>query len=293
MKEDFMDHSLIEPNLTSYEQFFDHDWSKRVFELVKSSPLQHAVDTLMVAWRSTNGVHLLPWLLIQSLRKFADGEYNGSVRFRADYSGTVVKGICEKLEAQIPTLNFDQRTALRRAVTRIEEDAFQTLKTEKSKVRFEVERYWEFITHTSEFPFCILGSQRINYGSLFFAYEDFLANTIRTKEPSYSSKNISVRVAFAKHFGDSLTEYCWTHDEVEVAKLVRHALAHNGGRLTPALERYKARFLDATGTPPPLLQGEVFYIVDDKIQITPCNTKYLFRVLKDRVTRIVEELAQE
>lgn len=59
----------------------------------------------------------------------------------------------------------------------------------------------------------------------------------------------------------------------------------------PPLDKYKARFVDATGTTPPLLQGELFYVVDGKIQITPCNTKYLFGVLKDRVTRIVEESA--
>ncbi len=291
MEKEIMDHALIEPNLASYEQFFDHAWCKRIFALVNNSPLKHAVDTLMVAWRSTNGVHLLPWLLIQSLREFADGEYKGSLRFRADYSGTFVKGLCDKLEARMPTLNFNQRIALRRAVAAIEEEAFQTLRSEQSKVHFDVEQYWEFITHTSEFPFCILGSQRINYGSLFFAYEDFLANVIRTKESDYSSKHKPIKVAFAKHFGDPLTDHCWNHDEVDLAKFVRHALAHNGGRFGTSLDKYKARFVDTTGTTPPLSQGEIFYVVDGKIQITPCNTKYLFGVLKDRVTRIVEELA--
>ncbi len=286
-----MDHALIEPNLASYEQFFDHDWCKRIFGLVNNSVLKHAVDTLMVAWRSTNGVHLLPWLLVQSLREFADGEYKGSLQFRADYSGTVIKGICDKLEVRMPVLNFNQRMALRRVLTDIEREALHTLKTAQSQVRFDVERYWDFITHTSEFPFCILGSQRINYGALFFAYEDFLANTIRTKEAAYSSRDNPIKVAFAKHFGDPLTDYCWNHDEVDLARLVRHALAHNGGRFAPPLDKYKARFVDATGTTPPLLQGELFYVVDGKIQITPCNTKYLFGVLKDRVTRIVEESA--
>ena len=128
---------------------------------------------------------------------------------------------------------------------------------------------------------------------MFFAYEDFLANAIRTRDPAYSSKNNPIKVAFAKHFGDPLTDNCWNHDEVDLARLVRHALAHNGGRFATPLDKYKARFVDATGTPPPLLQGELFYVVDGKIQITPCNTKYLFGVLKDRVTRIVEESAQE
>ena len=40
-----------------------------------------------------------------------------------------------------------------------------------------------------------------------------------------------------------------------------------------------------------LLQGDRFNVVNGKIQITPGNTRYLFGVLKDRVTRIVEEVA--
>ena len=140
-------------------------------------------------------------------------------------------------------------------------------------------------------PFVSFGSQCINYGSLFFAYEDFVSNTIRTREPSYSSKTKGIAIAFTEQFGKPLTDYCWSDAEIDLARLVRHTLAHNGGRFGPTLEKYRAdRFVDATRSAP-LLRGELFYIVNGRIQITPCNTKYLFAVLKDRVTRIVEELA--
>jgi hypothetical protein len=127
-----------------------------------------------------------------------------------------------------------------------------------------------------------------------FAYEDFLANAIRPKEPTYSSKGKRnpTHVAFPRHFGVPLAELCWTHDEVTLARLVRNALAHNGGRFGAELEKYKARFVDATGTATPELQDDLFILVDGKIQITPGNTKYLFGVLKERVTKIVEETAK-
>ena len=214
---EIIDQALIEPNLASYEQFFDHVWCKYIFGLVESSPLKDAVDTLMVAWRSTNGVHMLPWLLVDSLRSFADGEYKGRLHFRAGYSDTVVKFIREKLENRMPSLDFNQRTELRRALTKLENEAFEVFKTVQSQVKFDVAEYWDFITHTPEFRFCILGTQRIDYGSLFFAYEDFLANTIRTKERDYSSRGDPIKDAFATHFGKSLCESCWTHDEVDLA----------------------------------------------------------------------------
>jgi hypothetical protein len=192
MEKDFVQHALIEPNIDSYKQFFDHGWCESMFALARASPLENAVDKLMVAWRSTNGVHMLPWLLIQSLRGFANGDYKGTLGFWTGYSGTVIKGICDKLEARMPTLSFEQRMALGRAVTAIEKEAFDTIRAIEPQVKVDVERYieqyWEFVTNASEFTFSILGSQRINYGSLFFAYEDFLANTIRIREPTYSSR---------------------------------------------------------------------------------------------------------
>src|SRR5262249_46526644 len=113
---------------------------------------------------------------------------------------------------------------------------------------------------------------------------------IRTKESTYSSKKKPIKDAFAEHFGEPLRNYCWADPEVDLAKFVRHALAHNGGRFGTDLEKYKTRFTDAKGMQTVKLQGNQFIIVDGKIQITPGNTTYRFGVLKDRVTKIVEEL---
>ena len=191
------------------------------------------------------------------------------------------------------SLEPDHPATLKRGIAKSEQEAHEAFRTGQAKADFPLQEYWDFLTHTSEFQFSILGTQRISYGSLFFAYEDFLANVIRTKEPTYSSKDKknAIHVAFPRHFGDSLADFCWNHDEVSLARLVRNALAHNGGRFGADLEKYKARFVDATGTTNPQLQDDLFILVDGKIQITPGNTKYLFGVLKERVTRIVEEIA--
>lgn len=292
MDKDIIDTPLIDPNLDSYEQFFDHKWSERMFKAVETSPLNDAICALMMAWRSTNGAHLLPWLMAESLRRFAEGEGDGSLRFRANYSSEVIKGIVGKLESRMHhSLKFDQRATLKRVVTKIEQEAHDDLKIAQSEMEFPLADYWSFLTHDSEFRFSILGTQRINYGSLFFAYEDFLANVIRTKEPTYSSKKVPIKDAFASHFGEPLRDACWTDTEVDLAMLVRHALVHNGGRFGPALDKHIARFVDATGTTTPKLQDEMFILVGGKIQITPGNTKYLYGVLKERVTKIVEEIA--
>ena len=49
--------------------------------------------------------------------------------------------------------------------------------------------------------------------------------------------------------------------------------------------------MDATAMSSVPLQGDRFNVVNGRIQIMPCNTRYLFGVLKDRVTEIVEKAA--
>ena len=287
---DIIDTPLIDPNLSSYEKFFDHEWAKDSFAVAKNTPLEDAVNALVMAWRSTNGAHILPWLMVESLKAFAQGELDGNIRYRASYSDQVVKGFVNKLEGMMQySLKLDQRSALKRAVARIEEEAHQAIKTAREQVQFEVTGYWQFLVKAQEFQFCILGIQRINYGSLFFAYEDFLANVIRTKEPTYSSKTKTIKAGLTHNFGDPLTDYCWNHDEVDLARLVRNALAHNGGRFGKDLEKYRTLFANVTGTDKPLLRPDRINLVDEKIQITPDNTIHLFGVLKEQVSNIIAE----
>src|SRR5262249_37175178 len=156
---------LIDPNLDSYRKFFDHDWCRRMFEAVENSPLEDAVGYLMMAWRSTNGAHWLPWLMVENLKGYANGELEGNLRCRESYSGNVVKGLVDKLEGMMRySLNFEQRQSLKRAVARIEKEGYDALKTAQAQVQFDVVGYWGFLIHASEFQFCILGIQRINYG---------------------------------------------------------------------------------------------------------------------------------
>ena len=126
MDKDIIDRPFIDGNFVSYEKFFDHEWCKRIFDAVEISPLADAVNTLIVAWRSTNGAHILPRLMAESLRAFADGGLDGNLRCRANYSDKVVKGLVGKLVERMQYhLNFDQRSALKGAVSKIEEEAHQ------------------------------------------------------------------------------------------------------------------------------------------------------------------------
>lgn len=284
---------LIDPNLSSYEKFFDHNWSKDVFAAVKGSQLEGAADRLVFSWRSANGAHILPWLTIKLLTRLTLGLNDGNQLSSASYAGQFVREVVNKLEGKMDChLNVDQRLALGRAIKTIEHDAREAVKSAGKKDQSEeMDRYWHFLLQQSEFQFCILGIQSITYSSLYFAYEDFLQNVVRTREPTYDSKSKSLGRALSEIFDKSFCDSCW-EGEVELARLVRNALVHNGGTFGGKLDTFQPRFVNASDTETPPIQGAIFILVDNTIQITPDNTTYLFGVLKDRVLRIVEHAAR-
>ena len=175
---------LIDPHLDSYKGFFDHGWCGRIFEAVNTTSLNHPVGALMLAWRSANGVHLLPWLMVESLRKFAIGEAEGSLQYRASYADEVIKGVVSKIEMEMHySLKQEQKKQPQAGRRQDREEAGGAMKTCRSKWRL----MWN---GTGILSFRCPSSSSVsltyctNYGSVFFAYEDFLANVIRTKEPT-------------------------------------------------------------------------------------------------------------
>jgi hypothetical protein len=80
------------------------------------------------------------------------------------------------------------------------------------------------------------------------------------------------REDFSKLYDDSLFEQCWADSAVEIARLVRHALAHNGGRLTNHLRGKKHGLT----------------LIGEDIQILPHDTRALFDLLKTRATSLAQ-----
>jgi hypothetical protein len=128
-----------------------------------------------------------------------------------------------------------------------------------------------------EFQLSIWGSQRLCYGAVYYAYEDFLARCYRL---SACEPGCRVDREFGKRFGSqygaALRQSCWDDHRVLVARLTRHALVHNGGRLTSDLKKMSKHGLTLLG---------------EDIQIYPSLTKGLYGVLKDRVTKFLDDPA--
>jgi hypothetical protein len=140
----------------------------------------------------------------------------------------------------------------------------------------------------------VFGIQRNNYLALYFAFEDLSLHVIRTKKPKFKAdpkRGVTIGGTLDAEFGGTLGQECWD-DEIDLARLVRNQLVHSGGRYDAAKfdKKYKARFVDHKNSPlAPILKGELFIVINNKIQITACNGRHFYNILKDRAMKMIDK----
>ena len=261
---------VIDPHLESYRTFFNHAWSRRMMELTEGTALDEIVFDLCVAWRGAANTHYFPWLMLQSMKSFAEGLAEAHEPFGKKW----LSAVSSRLVAEMGDgLRPDQRHQLESALQRL--DAQVRAALEKDNYDFDAQKFFTDLVRHSEVQFSLWGSQRICYGAVYYTYEDFLLRTYKavTGQGSYQIRADDFSKDFATAFGPALRDFCWSHPAVHVARLTRHALVHNGGRVTDKLARQKHGLRVENGV----------------IQIMAPDTKGLFDVLKERAEKLVIE----
>ena len=258
----------IDQRMESYQSFYDHSWAKQADALARHTPLEDPLFDVCVSWKEAANTARLPWLTAHSAESFAIGfasvQSPFTQRVLRDLRDTVVKA-CQldltREQRQKIASWFDQRhAATRRAVER---ESKVVLAETASK-----ERFWSEVIQLPEWGLSIEGSQRLAFAAVYFAYEHFLYRSyvIKTGLTDYRIGQ-QFKQDFTAAFNEELCDECWTHSGVELGRLVRNALCHNGGRLTKYLENRKRELR----------------IEDGQIQIWPEDVKKLFDLLKSRV----------
>jgi hypothetical protein len=298
MKIEIVDTPILDPNYDSYVQFFDYDWAREFGKRAENSALQQAAIDFVLACRYASEAHRLPWLSVELLRNYADGEKRGALAFRAQYAELLIQTIIQKLGAKMDRhFTRDTRKALTRAIKELEKEFLHKMQN-AAQLKFNSAAYWDYMTNpkrdpTGIIPMSVFGIQRNNYLALYFAYEDLSLHVIRTKKPTFKANppKVTIGGTLDTLFG-TLGKDCWD-DEVNLARLVRNQLVHSGGRFDPKLgTKYPGRFVDQKTSPlAPIRKGELFMVVNNKIQITPSNGRHLFNVLKDRAMKMIDKTA--
>jgi hypothetical protein len=149
---------------------------------------------------------------------------------------------------------------------------------------------WDYYMGIGTFKTTLWSSQRICYAAIYHAYENFVTRCVAEakNKPNYRPKKHKRTPTEA--LGDDLNDiipgagdYCLKDAHVDFARLVRNALAHNGGRSAPEIEAKNTEHKTDGGRVHKLM------ILDGMIQVVPDDTRFLFDLLKQKVLWLAEK----
>lgn len=264
---------LVDDRLSSYGSFFDPIWAGQIHQIAKGTSIEESVLSLCLNWKAANNTQALPSLVIQSLYAYQFGFLNSTDPELKGYFLTLAEKIGEKLK-----LNYKMRKefqAITNEVIAVMDDKKEEANA-AGAVKLDVIWHSFLYLENREFPLAIWGSQRICYGAIFHAYEDFVRDVISVakKRPNYSALLDVMKNDCTALFGTSITDYCLSDEAVEIARKVRNRLAHNGGKISQSLRT---------------LPHGIAVNPDDVLQIMPENNRHLFDLLKVRALKLTEE----
>jgi hypothetical protein len=275
---------LIDDRIESYKSFFDHEWAKKLVVLTDGTELEVPVFVLTTNWKATVNSQFMPWLMMGSFENFE----KGYLRPKPTITETVIRGLMKVIpdatadfltktsRKKLAKVIRDQGERLKYAVEVSQNVELPELKPQKVFHRFL------YGMGGSELQISIFGGQRNSYGAFFFEYENFVTSCVglaRKKDValneeeyrSYSSKGLLKD--FQAAFDEELAEYCLNDPPVNVGRIVRNALAHNGGKID------KKDGAEVRG---------VIEEIDGFARIMPEHNRILFDALKERAFKLAE-----
>jgi len=263
--------SRVDSRRESYEPFFDSEWFKSLEEATKDFPaLARIFLNLAFSWRGASNTHHLPSQTVHLLEVLA----NAHNPYGKDFKEGFTTRLMEKTRSSLSNM---KRKEVQKAIEEICAEIGQEFAKDPF-IMLDREAFWNDYVKNPEIRYTIIASQRMCYGSIYYAYEHFVLEVYRlvSRLPNYRmGRAEEFYEPFTAVFDNNLCHFCWSHPDIRIARFARNALAHNGGRLTDKLKR----------------ENHGFLIEDDEIQVLPGKTKELHELLKERVTRLVSEVA--
>ena len=265
----------INPELEAYEGFFDCEWHTHFLETVRRSILREPGFDLVRNWEAISNARQLPWVMTRSVDIVSRESMEKFVPWDQKKIRIMRERLVTKLEARGHTLRPTLRKDLTQALKELDEETGRMCDNVATRVLEERGTCWAGLTNIRAFHTSLWALERMCYGGLYYGYECFVMRcmSMACKDPNYQMPK---RKDFIKQlrdvFGDKTTDDCWLDSEIDLARVTRNALVHNGGKVTSHVKKRK----------------HTFRIEDGEIQINAVHTTNLYQKLKDRVTQLAK-----
>jgi hypothetical protein len=262
----------IDKRMSQSEGYIPDDWAPKAFGLVKpGSTLDNLLVGLLLGWRTTAYTAAMPAIAI----KVAQSTTLGYAKYVSP-DGMIVthsEAIVAKVSRKVPELVDDR--SLREALLKELVTVADEFRAARSAVTpdMPIEPIWANFLEQDAFAMSVWSSQRVSYVAFYNAYEAFIVECLKvgTGLPNLRSTDKKVfNEALRTGLGKDISSPCWSHHEINVARLVRNALSHNGGRETEELKKQK----------------HGVKLIGDELQIVPEDNHRMLRRLRQAVEEI-------
>ncbi|HEY3966238.1 MAG TPA: hypothetical protein VGM05_16885 [Planctomycetaceae bacterium] len=272
-------------DLVAYGNFLPDEWAESVFEKAKTAPcLDNLLLDLTQTWRAVAYTASMPSAFVRSVQGavLSYARHKTSDASIASFGGHVLSRVADELRDEVSLSRKLRRTIAGRISVIAKEFREQAAKIEP---QMSIEEVWQEFFRKDKagdgFAQSIWGSQRVSYVAFYNEYEAFLIqcakvvlgkSSLRITDKSGKKEFYD---ALRSKFGTDLFDVCWGHSEINIARLVRHALSHAGGQETDDLKKLNHGFM----------------LADGKIQIGPQHVHRMLRHLLAGVTALVAAAA--
>jgi hypothetical protein len=265
--------TAIEERRDSYRPFFDWHWGRELRQLTDQTKLRDATVDLIRNWQAASQLRTWP----DVMTKMAEHSLRRGLDEIAPILPRKVGYICDNLVNRLEQMGEKHRPAfwrkLKVAIAELDERATKAANTAKEQTIAGLPDAWLDLIQLDIFHNMVWNSERTCYASLYFNYECFLKECVRIKRGIDRFRvDGNFGREFKSDFDETLTQLCWRDEDVNIARLARLCLAHNGGKITPEL----------AALPHP------FMVEDGELQIAATMTTVLYLSLKERVTTLVQ-----
>lgn len=246
-----------ESDIDAYSGYIPDDWSEKFVGFIsEGSVMDRLLLDLVLSWRCASYTAQLPASLIRAIHAAGLGRKS----FVSPDSSIVAYSdrIIEKLTLRVPDLienRLLRAKVMKELVTLAAEfrDHAATLKHE-----YPIEPIWAQFMEDVAFRISLWASQRVAYVAFYNAYEAFIVDCLKVVTGLSSLRSTDKKVfneALRTGMRSDVSSACWSHHEINIARLIRHALSHNGGRETEDLKRQKHGVM--------LIGGELQIVAED------------------------------
>ena len=276
----------LDDRIQIYKSFLDYAWVGTLEQSVRGTNLETTIISLLFGLKATANAYAMPFFMMHSMKAFEEGYLRSRDSMPEEKLRLLADVLPQRMAKKHKLSNMKQKQ-FSEMIAEILEEARNAVKTLEG---LDMDDTFKAFLHGpggSELQLGVIGLCQICFGATFHAYEHFMTECIRWAkgDKTFKAYNFAMIVTAAKAaFGEDVADFCLDHERVQLARAVRNALAHDGGRVAP----------DMFGKIPPdaakkLTEqlNEEFFVEDGVIRIVAANNLNLFDMLKPRVSRLV------